>query len=159
MKRSLILGLGLVVLVAGSAWAGFGLPKVNTGNSTMNSVVNKGVDMGKNAAVAKIINDKLTKYNCQFANDSTTTDTTCNMDKMVNELTMWKSGLESTLVNSVTVNVKASAKDNIKSASTVASTRAQEIRNRLYKTMSWWDYTVTSNTQEGNGLSVWVTVK
>lgn len=159
MKRSLTLGLSLAVLVAGSAWAGFGLPKVNTGNSAVNSALNKGVDMGKNAAVAKIINDKLTKYNCQFSNDSTTTDTTCNMDKMINELTMWKSGLESTLVNSVTVNVKASAKDSVKSASTVASTRAQEIRNRLYKTMSWWDYTVTSNTQEGNGLSIWVTVR
>lgn len=159
MKRSLTLGLSLAVLVASSAWAGFGIPKVNTGNSTVNSAVNKGVDMGKNAAVAKVINDKLTKYNCQFKNDATMTDTTCNMDKIIKELTMWKSGLESTLVNNVTVNVKASAKDTVKSASSIASSRAQEIRNRLYKTMSWWDYTVTSNTQEGNGLSIWVTVK
>jgi hypothetical protein len=167
MKKFALVTLAAVVF-ASAAWAGFGLPKVNTGNSTVNSVVNKGADMAKNKAVEKIINDKLSKYNCTFKDDFTTTDTTCPLDKIINELTAWKGGLESTLVGNVSVNVKASAngqaekalKSKLKvSPSSHAGNRAQEIRNMLYKQMSWWDYTVTSNTNEGNGLSIWVTVR
>ncbi|MCP5464942.1 MAG: hypothetical protein H7A33_07960 [Deltaproteobacteria bacterium] len=47
------------VAISANAYAGF--PKINTGNSTMNNVVNKSVSAAKNKAIADDINKNIQK--------------------------------------------------------------------------------------------------
>jgi hypothetical protein len=153
MKKIMIFSLAFAV-VSASAWAGFGLPKVNTGNSATNAAVNKGADMGKNKAVEKMINDKLAKEKCSFKNATTETDTTCDLNKIAKDLSNWKNGLEATLVNRVQVNVQADA-----TKSDLAHKRVNFVRDQLKNQINWWDYNVSTNTAGNNDLKIWVSVR
>ena len=152
MLRITILSL-VVIFITTSVWAGFGLPKVSTGNSTVNKVANTAVDTAKNKGLEKVINDKLAKQNCQFKDAMTKTDTTCDLNKVVSELESWRSGLEGTIANDVDVHVEASAK-----SSGLAYDRGSYVRGKLYQTINYWDYDVTSNTSSDKGLKIWVSV-
>lgn len=135
--KKLIAPLVAAVVVASSAFAGFGIPKVNTGNSTANTIVNKGVDMGKNKAVEKLINDKLSQYRCVYPNDKAVqaSDASCDWNKISGDLATWKNGLESTIVNKVQVNVMA----HHKTSDSLAMDRARNICNKISQKVNWWD--------------------
>ncbi|MBU0505235.1 MAG: hypothetical protein ABII18_07900 [bacterium] len=152
MKKLALLGLfiGLVFIVS-NASAGF--PKINTGSSITNKVVNTGVSTAKNKAIADDINKAIRNYNCQFANSSTTTDTTCNMDSVINTIKSKKSTLEALGLAKVYVNIKASG-DN-----TTAYKRSNHIRDVMYGQMNWWRYNVRSVKDNSNNLAIWVEVK
>lgn len=154
MKKSFIAAIAALA-VAGTAWAGFGIPKVNTGNSTTNTVVNKGIDMGKNKAVASIINDKLKKYHCAFKTDKAmqASDVSCDINKISGELSTWKSGLESTIVNKVKVNVMAHHKNSDR----MAMDRARNVCNKIAEKVNWWDC-VESTGVGSNDVMVSVSV-
>lgn len=154
MKKITALTLTMgIVLISASVWAGFGIPKVNTGNSTVNRAVNTGVDTAKNKGLEKVINDKIAKYNCQFKDVKTVNDTTCDLGKLINELEAWRTGLEGTVANDVNINVQASA-----NTSSLAWDRGNHIRDQIRQRINYWDYYVTSNTGSDRALKIWVTV-
>lgn len=150
MKRYIVLALALTIL-ATPAFAGF--PKINTGSSTMNKIVNKGVSGAKNKAIADDINKKIKSFNCRFKNDTTTTDTTCNLQKVVDTINKKKSTLETFGLAKVYVYIKAhgSSKTRYK--------RSQHVRNYLYGQMNWWRYSVSSIADNTNDLEIWVQVR
>ena len=135
MKK--VIGLTLTLLVvASTSWAGFGLPKVKTGNSTVNNLANKGINKAATKGLEKAINDKIKKLGCSFA-DETSTATTCNLDKLVRELSLWRQGLEGTIANDFNIYVEAGGKK-----STVASSRGNFVRNKIKSKIGYWDYYV-----------------
>lgn len=154
MKKIAITGLiaGLV-MISTASFAGFGLPKVSTGNSTVNNVTNKAVDTAKNKGFEKVINDKIAKYNCQFKDGKTVDGVTCDLNKVIRELEGWRNGLEGTVANDVDINVQASALK-----SDLAWQRGNHVRDQIRNSINYWDYYVTSNTSSDKGLKIWVSV-
>lgn len=154
MKKLSILAITAAVLLsANSVWAGFPSLKVSN-NSTINNAVNKGVKKGTYKALADHINKKIAKHGCQFKDATTTTATTCNLDKVVKELSNWRSGLESTIANDVNVRVQASAKN-----SSLGYKRAKYVRDQIRSKIGYWDYYVSSNTHNEKGLKIWVEIQ
>lgn len=154
MKKSITLALMTgIVLASAASWAGFGIPKVNTGNSTVNRAVNTGVDTAKNKGLEKVINDKIAKHNCSFKDAKTVNGVTCDLNKLITELSNWRTGLESSIANDVNINVQASAKD-----SNLAWERGNFVSGQIREKIGYWDYYVTSNTHNDRNLKIWVTV-
>lgn len=155
MKKAFLFTI-VALFAASSAWAGFGLPKVSgTGSGHVDSALNKGIDKGKNMAVAQVINDKLKKYNCMFKKDDAmqARDVSCDLNKIASELSMWKNGLESTIVNKVRVNVMAGHKKS----DSMAMDRARNVCNKISEKVSWWDC-VESTGKGSNDVMVSVSV-
>jgi hypothetical protein len=152
MKKLALLGLfiGLVFIVS-NVYAGF--PKINTGNSITNKVVNTGVSTVKNKAIADDINKSIRNYNCKFSDSATTTATTCNMDSVINTIKSKKSTLEAFGLAKVYVHIKASGN------SSTAYKRSSHIRDVMYGQMNWWRYNVRSVKDNSNNLAIWVEVK
>jgi hypothetical protein len=149
MKRILsILVATAAFLTVTSAHAQFG-GILNTGNG----VANQALNMGSNKALEAAINDKIKKKNCAFKDKTTDMNTTCDVNAIISDLKNWKSGLGAVSKN-VDIYINASAKDE-----TLANKRAHNMEQKLRGGgVSWWDYMVTSNTANKDGLKIWVKV-
>lgn len=130
-----------------------GMPKIKTGDSTTDAVADKTVSTAKNKAIADDINNKIKGYNCAFQNSDTKTDTTCNLDDVINTIKSKKDVLETFGLANVHVYIKAGGNDKN------ASDRSQHIRDVLYGQMNWWHYDVNSVRDGSNNLNIWVEVK
>lgn len=157
MKRKILLGLTMAAFVSTSAM-GFGVPKINTGNSTVNSAVNKAVDMGKNKVIEDALNKDLAKKNCAFVDNST--QTTCDLNQVLNTLRSQESALKAAgLINNVTIY--ATAHGDKKGAAS-AYNRSVSVRNALYDNApSWryWYYRPAEKKDGSNQLELRVQVK
>lgn len=111
----------------------FGLPKINTGNSTVNSIANKTLDTAKNKAIENEINKNIQKQNCAFKPNSSAT--TCNLDRVISSIVSKKNTLESLgLVSRVYVHVTSHGP----SKGNLIYDRDNHVYNTLYGRMSWW---------------------
>lgn len=147
-KITLVITLAIVVAFTGLAFAGIGLPK------TKSATANKVMDTAKNKGIEQAINDKIKKHKCAFKDAKTEVDTTCDLDKVIDELVDFKNGLETTLVDDFDIHVTASAED-----SSLAYKRSNNIWSKLRPKVNWWDHYVNSDTTSPTGLRIWVSVR
>ncbi len=149
MKKILSIAL-LMGLAAGSAHAGFGIPSTGSRGGDL------AVKVGKKAAgkgFEASINNTLAKKNCAFKNATTVTETTCDLNTIISDLKGWRSGLESTIVNSVSVHIEASAtKDRL------AWDRVSHVQNELRNGLSSWRWSTHKTTGNGDKLKIWVEI-
>lgn len=154
MKKLQVLGLGLALVLATSA-AQAGFPKINTGNSTMNNVVNKTISAAKNKAIADDINKAIRGISCDFKNSATTTDfkqSGC-LERISDKINAKKSNLEAFGLAKVYVNIKAHGDNK------TAYQRSSHVRDVMYGRMNYWRYNVRSVKDGSDQLEVWVEVK
>lgn len=144
---ALVIGLAVVSV---SASAGFGLPSTGSaGGDLAVKATKKAVGKGLEAS----INDKIAKQNCAFKNNTTKTETTCDLNKIIADLKGWRTGLESTIANSVNVHIEASA-----DKSDLAWDRVSYVQNQLRSGLSSWRWSTHKTTANGNKLKIWVEV-
>lgn len=144
---------GLVLLVT-AAWAG--LPStINTGSSTVNKVVNTGLDAAKNKAIEDDINNKIKTFNCAFKNNTTTTETTCDLNKVFQTISSKKAPFEALGLASVYVYIKAGG------TSSTAYDRARYVEDTGEATLgtSWWKVSSSAVRDNTNNLSIYVEAK
>lgn len=126
---------------------GISLPSSGTqAESVTKKVVGKSLEAG--------INDSLKKKNCKFKNGSTETETTCDLNAIVNDLKSWRNGLEASIANDVDINIEASA-----TTSDLAWKRVSAVQDVLKAKISWWDWYTHKTTANGDGLRIWVKVQ
>lgn len=143
MKKIIVLTIVFMAIFAivSTTYAGMSMP--STGSGAMDTAVKTTATKGFEAA----INDKIKKYNCQFK-DETSTETTCDLVKITEELSNWRNGLEATVANDVDVYVNVGG----------PYSRATFVRNELHKKVGYWDYVVSADHTNPKGLDIWVKV-
>ncbi len=153
MKKTSILALVIGLGLAANVHA-FGLPKVSTGNSTLNSVANSAVDMGKNKVIEDQINKDIRKQNCSFKKNSS--ETTCNLHGVISSINNKKSALQAAgLINNVTINVVAHGPNK----GNLMSERNDNVYNALWSQLSWTSYNKATNKDGTDGLDISVSVR
>lgn len=154
MKKLRFAGITLALLFMSSSVFAIGLPKVSTGSSTVDDVVNTGVDMAKNKAIESEINKKIESRNCAFKSGAT--DTTCNLNDVINDIVMQKKVLETIgAVDKVYVDIVSHGPQK----SDLVNDRDDHVYNTLYGKMSWWHYTHRRVKDDTDQLKISVTVK
>lgn len=143
------------VFVVTHVYAGF--PSINTGNSTMNSLVNKGIDTAKNKVIADEINKDIQKQACAFKANKA--ETTCDLHKVISSIESKKSVLEAAgLVSNVTVNIVAHG-PSYKKHKTLMSERNDLVYNALWSQLSWVSYNKRTNEDGTDNLEISVSVR
>ncbi|EKD42431.1 MAG: hypothetical protein ACD_73C00160G0002 [uncultured bacterium] len=147
LTAALVFGFATVTL---SAHAGFGIPSTgSTGGDIAVKVANKAVNKGIESA----INDKIAKQGCAFKDSKTKDATTCDLGKIISDLSGWRSGLESTISSNVSVNIEASA-----NKSDLAWDRVSYVQDKLRAGLSSWRWNTHKTTSNGDKLRIWVSV-
>lgn len=137
----LLITAGLIFIVS-AAWAG--LPSINTGSSTTNTVVNKGLDTAKNKAIEDDINKKIAAFNCAFKKG--TTNPTCDLQKVYDLIKSKKAPFEALGLASVYVRVKASSYDR--------ANYAEDFGENVLG--NWWKISSSTNSAIGDKLEITV---
>lgn len=155
MKRTVLVSATLALILSASSVFAFGLPSINTGNSTMNSVVNGAVDAGKNKAIADDINKKIKAQNCQFKKNST--ETTCNLNAIISSVNSKRSTLESLgLVSSMTINMTVHGPTK----GDLANKRWDAAYDTLWGQLNWSHWNTPSRVKDNtDALDISVSVK
>ncbi|MBF0104963.1 MAG: hypothetical protein HQM16_06510 [Deltaproteobacteria bacterium] len=131
-KITAVLVLVTMFFVTGSTRAGFiKLPKINTGNSIVDGVANQATENVKNQALTKAINQTLKKLKCEYTDDTTATDTTCDLGKVVAALQAFGVGLDATVVKEVTINVLPSVNPKVAGVDKVSTARVKAMQKKL----------------------------
>ena len=152
MKK--LIGTTLALALISSTVFAFGLPKLNSGNSTVNSVVNTAVDQGKNKAIESEINKVIKQQNCSFRANSS--ETTCDLHKVISTIESKRSTLQSLgLVNGVTINIISHGPMK----GSLMSDRNDHVYNALWSQLSWPHYNKSTNRDESNALDISVSVR
>ena len=152
MKKliGIIVVVGMVTLATA---ASAGLPSLNvTKSSTVNSAINQGVDAAKNKAIADDINKKIAAYNCAFKNNTTTSETTCDLSKVFQTINSKKAPFEALGLAHVSVSIKAGG--SVKTA----YDRARYVENygEAALSTSWWNISSRGLTDNTNNLAITV---
>ena len=159
MKRLAVVALvAVAVFAAASAAMAFDLPtKVPTDANSLK-------DAGGKMAVQNALNQKIEKANCSFKGN--TTETTCDLKKLGNELAAASKGSKELANYNVYLKIEAGpgelAKGQKKSDKMDANDRANSVRDTLKtglgKFADTWRYN-TSTTKETNKLAISVSVE
>ena len=148
MKKLTIAGISLALLFTASTVFAIGMPKIKTGNSTVNKVTNSAVSSAKNKAIADDLNKDIAAYNCAFKDSSTTTETTCNLQQVIDKIKSKKSKLETLGLAKIRVYIKASGNDK------TAYKRVRYIRDEMWGQMNYWHYNTNYSKNGRNDIAI-----
>ena len=149
MKKVYVLALVVTfVSMAGLAHAGF-----PSAGSMTKTVVNDAVDMGKHKVLEDEINQELGKQSCQFKDNNTHTDLTCDFNKVIDVITSRKSMIEGLEQGTVYTYIETiGSKDN-------RYDRKNHLRDLAESKLSWTRLSINDIESSTNNVKVWVEVK
>lgn len=125
---------------------------IPTGGSSEAAKVKAVTKEATKQVTTSAINDKLKKENCQFVKDKSD-EVTCDLNKVLKDLSDWKSGLETTGVTSdFDIHAEASADNN-----DLAWKRVSFVEGKLKARVSYWDWWSHKTTDNGDTLRIWIT--
>lgn len=107
-------------------------------------------------AIEASINDKLAKEKCVFVDDKSDTKTKCasgSLDDVIKYVVKWKKGLEASIAQKVSVDIKANAKDKA-----LAVKRSDFVGDSFRSKISYWDYNNVGLKGKDNSFAVSVNV-
>ncbi len=149
MKKVYVLALVItLVAMAGVVHAGF--PSVG---SVTKNVVNDAVDMGKHKVIQDEINKEIGKQSCQFKDNNTHTDLTCDFNKIIDVITSRKSVIESLGQGTIYTNIEVIGSKDTR------YDRKNHLRDLSESKLSWTRLSINDIEGSTNNVKVWVEVK